>query len=988
MQEQFLALKASAGSGKTFNLSLRFIYLLFQGANPHQILTLTFTKKASIEMHHRIYEHLKSLLQSFEQGTFESNDIYKALLQKGLSAKHISENIADVYANFIQSNPRIATIDSFFYSVLKKFCWYVGVSLKFDVGERNKNEIYEMFLGALSHKEIQEIARFCFAQGLSLEGFLSMLDKFSFLPNDVLKNSCSTKQNAKHLNLEQIAQKISENMAKIRDELIRQNVAPRAIKLFDKTFDDLMQTKEVNMLAQWSEHNYLTKSDLSSMDYVRDEIYELFAMYYSQKQGQILTQILHYLARYQQAQHKVMQRDNVLDFDTIGMKNYELLAQNIDRDFFYFRLDERITHILLDEFQDTSCMQYQILQPIIEEILAGNGRIGDRSVFMVGDEKQSIYMFRGSYAGIFEEATKNLTQENLGYNYRSSKRVIDFNNEVFSQCFEQYINQQYPFAPTHNDGFVRIIESVPSQDNKYTKKSIKEETAEHRQSLITQVYNELETLLQRGASEDEIAILVFDNKDILSLKEYIQAQMPKLNIVTETNSQLLEKKEVKILLNALKYIALDSKVQTQEYAQSAENEESYFKMKGALKLYEKNISKLLGESYSHSVMDTIKSLRICIDTPPSKAILSLIEALELAQSVSWRFLEISCEYRSIEEFLQDLPTMLCQAPTQSNYGVKIMTIHKSKGLEFEYVILCDKLGGENHSKDKFITEYDKIHIKGLYYKMKHREVFDEAYKQALQTHTLHTNQEKRNVLYVAFTRAKYGLSVLMKPKGKFDILNLPHRLDEISLLPKAHKEQTLQNCQYLLHTMPKLGEQEDFIRVEQSREVLDIQSWRNIIFGSALHSVFELYLGYKMAIEDIQSILFNRYGFVLSLENIEQSIQKAVDCTQNVVFKKLLGAKHIACEVSYMTDNYLYRMDTLLYDKQEWIVLDYKSAAGDVDSQKQQVRGYMEFLKQKYLAKKEYETMKEYKTIRGFVVYPLNKQDEQFEEVLFDEVEV
>ena len=98
---------------------------------------------------------------------------------------------------------------------------------------------------------------------------------------------------------------------------------------------------------------------------------------------------------------------------------------------------------------------------------------------------------------------------------------------------------------------------------------------------------------------------------------------------------------------------------------------------------------------------------------------------------------------------------------------------------------------------------------------------------------------------------------------------------------------------------------------------------------------------------------------------------------QSVEFKNLLGSKMARCEVSYKAENRLYRMDTLLYDKKEWIVLDYKSATSDEDSHKQQVREYMEFLR-RYGKDKE---SKEHKQIRGFIVYPLRKQGEQLCEV-------
>ena len=165
---------------------------------------------------------------SFESGTFESNDIYKALLQKGLSHNQISENIAALYHIFMQSSPRIATINLFFHSVLKKFCWYVGVSSRFEIGEIDKGEMYEMFLSSLSAKEIKEFVGFCFTQGLKLQDFLAMLYSFSFLPHNILLNSCYDEIDTQDLSLEQITQEIAINMAKVCDELKRQEATPSA----------------------------------------------------------------------------------------------------------------------------------------------------------------------------------------------------------------------------------------------------------------------------------------------------------------------------------------------------------------------------------------------------------------------------------------------------------------------------------------------------------------------------------------------------------------------------------------------------------------------------------------------------------------------------------------------------------------------------------------------------------------------------------------
>ncbi|MCX2717239.1 RecB-like helicase [Helicobacter sp. MIT 21-1697] len=965
IKKDFFALKASAGSGKTFNLSLRFIYLLFQGANPHQILTLTFTKKASKEMHQRIHDYLKSLYVFIQGKDTKGIDIYNALLKEGLSDEVLRDKIESIYYEFMQANPRITTIDAFFHAVLKKFCWYVGISSHFGVGNVSKDNINERFLSALSLEDMREIVIFCFHHQIKITKFLSMLYDFYMFANEIVQTLSSTSTTA-HLEVEDIEKLIVEKMHIIYQFLLTQpQVSQSAKNLFNKK-DIQSICKNPKMLLDWNEHHYLKKIDLSQFNDVREEILKLLQLYFIQREHKIFAWIKYFIDIFKQAKEQEIRTKNLLGFDDVMLKNYELLCQNIERDFFYFRLDEKITHILLDEFQDTSLMQYQILQPIINEIKSGEGRISDRSIFIVGDEKQSIYMFRGSFAGLFEEAIKDFHQENLDYNFRSSPRVIAFNNDVFQSCFSHYLPQRYPHTQSHTkpNGYVRVLPQCIDD----------EELGLHKQ-----ICAELETLLQNGANEDDIAILTFKNDDVLSLKEYINTHIPHLDIITETNSSLFQQKEVKILICALKFILLHSQIQNGD-----DNVDFYKQLMNAKKLYEKKMIKLLGKPYmgSDRFIDEIKALMLPSTTSPSEAIFLLIEELDIAQVASMKFLELSFDYMCIEEFLDALPQMVCDAPIQNNKGIKIMTIHKSKGLEFEYVILCDRLSEPKRGGEVFIYEYENTQIKQVYYKMRERESFDKDYQKALQAHNVRKKQEEYNVLYVAFTRAKYGLSVVQKyKKSAFEILNLTPCYDEITHISTQQSKQdmsSLHSPRVLMHNMPSFGRQSAFIKHEKDEHkgIFDVQQWRNIMFGYALHSVFELYLGYKNPQEDIQSILYNRYGFALPLSSITQAIQYAINCIQSKKFIEIQKGKHIACEVSYIAKEHLYRIDTLLYDEKEWIVLDYKSSATNIGAQEEQIREYMRFLFS--LNKKEKQHAK---SVRGFIVYPLKNGDEQFYEV-------
>ncbi|WP_334089961.1 RecB-like helicase [Helicobacter typhlonius] len=967
-QAQFLALKASAGSGKTFNLALRFIYLLFCGANPHQILTLTFTKKASNEMRHRIYEYLRSLKQSIADNTYQNNIIYQDLCEKrGLSYQFISQNINKIYAEFMQTNPRITTIDAFFHNVLKKFCWYVGVSAYFEIGNVDLGAINERFLGSFSTEDMDKIVRFCFFNRIKIMDFLRFLSSLCAFPARDIKHALGEDLESINLSYEDIDSAIKERMNRIYEHIDSiMSETKRAKTYFAQKITAQSIAQSSSYLLKWSTHNELKNYKLDTLDQTRNEILSLIKIYYVKKEQEVLSLIKNYIVRYDKSKQAQIRSQSFLDYNDVTLKNYELFMRNIDRDFFYFRLDDKITHILLDEFQDTSIMQFQILKPIIDEIKSGDSRkkIDEKSLFVVGDEKQSIYGFRGSFSAVFKEATKGLTQENLPYNFRSKPRVIEFNNRLFKECYKDYIPSKSPDENAQG-GYVRVLKAV--QDS---------------ESLGAQVYTELEALVQNGADENQIAILVFKNNDATLLKDYINEQNPRISIVTEASSSLFAKKEVVLILNALRYISLlklqaDSKNSNKD-SKNTKTSADMCEISNALRLYEKQIGKLWGRAYIESAEVVAKISAIDIASSPANVVLSMIETFNIANSVSLRFLELASECKSINEVLDLESKAQCNAPAQSNKGVKIMTIHKSKGLEFEYLIVCDRIGGTKGDMDKFIYEYDKLNISRIYYKSKARESFDEEYNKALQEHKKRYEQEKYNVLYVAFTRARYGLSVIRKEKSsEFEILNLS---EEIDALPRfeASFQQDLQMSKPInvLQSMQHFGRQNDFIRQERHSSVLESAKWHNIHFGEAIHSAFELYFSFGLDREDIGHILFNRYGFGLDREHIKEVINIVFACINNPRFAALMKNKKILCEVGYIVQSCLYRIDALLQDEKECFVLDYKSGTREQEAQEAQVRNYMRFLDSFY---------GESKKIRGFIIYPLKKQDEQILEVSLGE---
>ena len=131
----------------------------------------------------------------------------------------------------------------------------------------------------------------------------------------------------------------------------------------------------------------------------------------------------------------------VLTFDDLTYFTYRLLHESMSKEFLYFKIDAKFKHILLDEFQDTSTLQFLLLKPLIDEIFSGHGQSEFKSFFYVGDTKQSLYRFRGGVEELFDKVAENYGVDILPMdtNYRSSKNVV----EQVNRWFEDHYGRVY-----------------------------------------------------------------------------------------------------------------------------------------------------------------------------------------------------------------------------------------------------------------------------------------------------------------------------------------------------------------------------------------------------------------------------------------------------------------------------------------------------------------------------------------------------------------
>ncbi|KAA6494982.1 RecB-like helicase [Helicobacter pylori] len=918
-KRQCMALKASAGSGKTFALSVRFLALLFKGANPSEILTLTFTKKATAEMKERILDYLKILQkENLENEKEKSQNILKELEEKyHLDPSLVQNSAPKIYQRFLNAEIRISTIDAFFQSILRKFCWFVGLSANFEVNEDTKahqQQLNESFLSALNGEQLEELSVFI-AQCLSYESYTSdsILERLRFLKNKLYLFDPNKKEPA--FDEEGFLEKLRSLNEQIQSIETASDRAKTAIKC--DSFRGFLNSS-LTWLEKKSEYQSFKKlkSEIPTLESECEEIENDLKRYYEAKETAIFKKFPKFIQLYDNATSKIQ----ALDFDAIKDKVHALLNgyEEMPAEFFYFRLDSKIAHILIDEFQDTSLNDYKILAPFIDEIKAGIGQAKwHRSVFFVGDVKQSIYAFRGSFSSLFESVSKDFYHDNLQFNHRSAPLIINYVNTIFKKAYQNsptaYLEQKYPKTSQNKhatDGYVKV--------------SL---VADERELLLDQVLQEAQNLLEHRIEPKDITILCATNKDALEIKNYLQENLSAIRPSTESSAKLSQFVESKIIKNALRY---------------ALAEEPY------KPFYRHSVLKLAG--YLHGDAIALPGFN-----PKKESVAGFVwkvmELFELYGEPAQSYLELAVGCGDADGFLEKLEAK--SIASSHSKGAQIMTIHKSKGMQFPYVIVCERLGKPNSShSNQLLEEYNGAELLRLYYRMKNREVVDKDYARALDKEEAAKDHEEINVYYVAFTRAELGLIVVAKDKkeSKKESKNktMHEKLDlapleegEIMPVISPQKEPLITSTLIKPHAY---GEQVQEIEEEPDSDYEKNNDQEAINFGIALHKGLEYQYAYNIPKKSVLEYLNYHHGFYgLDYQALEESLELFEnDAEIQALFKNYA----LRGETAFLFEGVVSRIDVLLWDKgQNLYVLDYKSSQNYQQSHKAQVSHYAEFLK-------------------------------------------
>lgn len=898
--ENYLCLEASAGSGKTFALSVRYIALLLQGNHPSKILALTFTNKAANEMKHRITDTFCNLDSSKCDG--ERNAICELL---GISKEKVLALRDKFMADFLASELKISTFDSFFATILRQFSLNLGLMPDFNSLNDNSIEVKNEFKRLLnSNSMMSKVAKYLYYTNSKENALFEKLSLLSQTKFDKFDAPLPSPENAmdRYNELCDVALKLSSD------------------KNYISNFNKNLSLKEIveKAVVKDIDKKYFNKvRDNAEFNAARDEFISALKEYYLALEKYEISQISYFVDLYKKAITNVNRRENSLSFADITNLVNELLTnknkQNID--MLYFRIDAKIRHILIDEFQDTDIKQYEILEPLIAESLSGIGQSGIGSFFYVGDIKQSIYRFRGGQSGLFNKLKfkfPQITTQSLDKNYRSDKEIVEYVNKIFQDKYPHYIKQ---IPNSKDDGYVGVVKF-------------------DREKYLEAIYNSIKELEDNCIEHKDMAILCWKNSDIYNIKDYLEAKG--LEVSTQTTNNLIKSANVAAVVAFLKYSIFGDEIYLNAQYEITKTKKAKLELKS-----------------DASVAQTLKFIAKYL-------------GLESCDIDLLKLYEISSRYRDIYDFAFNIDNDQTTSAKNSQKGITIMTVHKSKGLQFDHVIVLDYIGKENNQKDKFLMEYnldtDSWDIR-LANKM-FEYLGDENYIQLQNRQKELDRKEVINKIYVALTRAKHSLIILAKdnPNGNnisyftsyesngktVEYLNL----DECELgIIKPNSDKKQEPKPQITHLKPfeRIAPQE-ILTSDKPKESLNLDS---IYFGKALHYYLESinFTDFK-SLKIAQNCLYNKFGAFIDQDGLKEIKARVDRLLNNPQFLEIIKDKRLYQEQDIGFNGALKRIDLLCVNNDEIEIIDYKTSLKNSDEHKEQVRGYLDILSQIYPQKK------------------------------------
>lgn len=1083
MEQALTVYKASAGSGKTFTLASEYITLVVKNPQDYRsILAVTFTNKATQEMKTRILSQLYGIAHSLP----DSEAYYEQVRMKtGFSEQTIRENAAKALSLLTHhyNDFRVQTIDAFFQSVLRNLARELNLTanLRVDLNdEQVEAQAVDELINSLEEgEEVLNWIRDYIDKNIEDDKGWNVISQIKDFGKNIFKdfykdhkteldNRFSNKsffngfitdlRKRRTRILNRLNEHAKQMYQKIRDANLdnpnlfngkTKGLLPHIIKLTKGTPSNDATPQYVQSCIDSAEKWPASKCpaeekaaiiELASASLCSDlKILNEYRIN-DWREYQSCNLTLKHLSQLRLL-HAISEAVDEINKDTnrFMLSNTQsllcTLMKDSDTPFVFEKMGAYLKHIMIDEFQDTSTIQWNNFRKLLDNCMAQV----DSHNLIVGDVKQSIYRWRQGDWKLLNNIEHEFTKEQikiepLDTNYRSEENIIRFNNTFFKQAVLQTVNElesEEIQGATELVEAYKEIEQKPRKDNgkgcvriklfRYDSKN----ASDYKQKILNELIENIRQLLDQGYKQKDIAILARSKTVIPDIVDSFQNIDKDVSLVSDEAFRLDASLAVNVIIEALRLLTHPHDKLTESKLVKLYQQQVIKTGKDINDLFVGENSTELKSFLPSGYIDKFESLSrlSLIDLVDEIYSLFSLDSLEGQSAYVCTFYDTLNEYlrdhpADIDDFIEEWEDTLSSNTIQSDEvdGIRLITIHKSKGLEYDNVLIpfCDweleKTNGITIwcSGDDKEKPYGELPLIPVDYSSKMLgTVFEDDYKEEHLQNTV----DNMNLLYVAFTRAGKNLFITGKKykertSGKSERSHIiQYIIEELAKeLPGAIIDDagengpisfelgTLSTCEervekgkatenpfelspkthkLKIETFPhpvsfrQSNKSHDFIKGE---DIDPSDARRYIKVGNVLHQLFSTILTEA----DIEPRLkeLEQAGIIYNDDITSRELQDKISCAlSNEKVKnwfsprwKLFNECTILDYDKETGDVYEHRPDRVMTDGKEMIVVDFKFGKPR-DEYHEQVQRYMRLLMRMG-----------YKQVSGYIWYVLRNE--------------